>query len=123
MTLRVLHVVRAFSAQPTLAALLSQALPGGVAVHEAPFPEAVVGHDQPDVVWVSSADAVCVDALRERFPQAALLATLPAHAPAGDVVLVLGAGADLVLRDEGVVLAAAGILALARRRRGTLAPV
>ena len=120
MTLQVLHVVRAFSAQPTLGAALSELLPGGAAVHEAPFPEALVSHDAPDVVWVSSADPICVDALRERFPGAALLATLPVGAPAAHVVRVLGCGADLVLRDEGVVLAAAGIVALARRRRHLL---
>jgi hypothetical protein len=120
MAIHVLHVVRAFSAEPTLGATLSQILPGGADVHETPFPEALVTHDAPDVVWVSTADPICVDALRERFPGAALLATLPAHAPAGHVVQALAAGADLVLRDEGVVLAAAGIAALARRRRHLL---
>lgn len=122
MTLQVLHVVRAFSAQPTLGIALAQILPGGAVVHEEPFPEALVSHVVPDVVWVSSADPICVDALRERFPGAALLATLPAHAPAAHVVRVLDCGADLVLRDEGVLLAAAGIAALARRRRHLLTP-
>lgn len=116
MTTHVLHVVRAFSAQPTLGDALSAALPGGAAVHEVPFSEALVSHDAPDVVWVSSADAPVVDALRERFPTAALLATLPPHASTAEVVLLLAHGADLVLRDEGVVLAAAGIVSLARRR-------
>ena len=117
MTTHVLHVVRAFSAQPTLGDALVAVLPEGAVVHEAPFPEALVSHDVPDVVWVSSADAASVDALRERFPTASLLATLPARATTSDVVVLLAHGADLVLRDEGVVLAAAGIASLARRRR------
>ncbi|MBI4939295.1 MAG: hypothetical protein HY830_00940 [Actinobacteria bacterium] len=117
MTTHVLHVVRAFSAQPTLGDALSAALPGGADVHEAPLAEALVSHDVPDVVWVSSADAPTVDAVRARFPGAAVLATLPARASAADVVVLLAHGAALVLRDEGVVLAAAGIVSLARRRR------
>ncbi|WP_143448823.1 hypothetical protein [Kineosporia sp. A_224] len=116
MTTHVLHVVRAFSAQPTLGDALSAALPGGADVHEAPLAEALVSHDVPDVVWVSSADAPTVDAVRARFPAAAVLATLPARASTADVVVLLAHGADLVLRDEGVVLGAAGIVSLARRR-------
>ncbi len=117
MTTHVLHVVRAFSAQPTLGDALTAALPDGAVVREAPYSEALVSHDEPDVVWVSSADAPAVDAFRERFPRAALLATLPPRAEASDVVRLLEHGADLVLRDEGIVLAAAAIVSLARRRR------
>jgi hypothetical protein len=117
MTTHVLHVVRAFSAQPTLGDTLAATLPCGATVHEAPLAEALAGADRPDVVWVSSADPDTVRTVRERFPDAALLATLPAQATTSDVVLALAHGADLALRDEGVLLAAGGITSLARRHR------
>ncbi len=117
MSTHVLHVVRAFSAQPTLGDALVAALAGDVVVHEAPLAEALAGHDRPDVVWVSSADDATVTAVRARFPDAGVLATLGAGAPTADVVGAIARGADLVLRDEGVLLAAAGIVALARRPR------
>lgn len=74
----VLHVTRAFSAEPTLSECLD-----GADVVEAPLPEALApGNVHPDLVR-------------------------------------LIAQADLVLRDEGVVLAAAGLQVLFRRRAPT----
>lgn len=108
----VLHVTRGFSAQPTL----RDALPAGTRVLERPLAEALAGLDVPDVVWVSSATADAVHALRRRFPQASLLATVPPAAPPEDVVLLIAHGTDLVLRDGGVLLGAAAVGALVRRR-------
>jgi hypothetical protein len=107
---RVLHVARGFSAQPTLRDAL-----GDADVVEVPLAEAVL-RPEPDLVWVSDARPEEVLALRERFPGAGLLATLGLRADPDDVVLLLACGADLVLRDEGVLLAAAGLQSLARRR-------
>jgi hypothetical protein len=108
----VLHVTRGFSAQPTL----RDALPPGTQVLERPLAEALVCLDRPDVVWVSSATADAVHAVHTRFPQAALLATVRPAAPPEEVVLLIAHGADLVLRDGGVLLGAAAVGALARRR-------
>ena len=76
----VLHVARAFSAQPTLGELL--------------------GDD--------------VRSVRRQFPHARVLAT-PRRAATSDERVDLIGEADLVLLDEGVVLAAAGLQALSRR--------
>ena len=108
----VLHVTRGFSAQPTL----RDALPPGTRIRERPLAEALAGADQPDVVWVSGATADAVHALRTRFPAASLLATVSPAAPPEDVVLLIAHGADLVLRDGGVLLGAAAVGALVRRR-------
>jgi hypothetical protein len=108
---RVLHVTRGFSAQPTL----RDALPPGTEVRERPLAEALAGLDHPDVVWASSATADTVHALRGRFPDAALLASVHPEASPDEVVLLLAHGADLVLRDGGVLLGAAAVAALARR--------
>jgi hypothetical protein len=111
MTVTVLHVTRAFSAQPTLSECLD-----GLDVVEAPLPEALApGTMHPDVVWVSAALPTDVEALHSRYPHARILATPSRTASAGDVVRLI-AQADLVLRDEGVVLAAAGVQVLCRRR-------
>jgi hypothetical protein len=111
MTLTVLHVTRAFSAQPTL----SEYLPAADVV-EAPLPEALApGALSPDVVWVSAALPVDVEALHERYPAARILATPGRSASSTDVARLIDQ-ADLVLRDEGIVLAAAGVQALCRRR-------
>lgn len=112
----VLHVTRGFSAQPTL----RDALPPGTVVAERPLAEALAGHDRPDVVWVSHATADTVHAVRTRFPDAALLATVSPSAPPEEVVLLIAHGTDLVLRDGGVLLGAAAVGTLARR---TPAPV
>lgn len=108
----VLHVTRAFSAQPTLSECLDD-----VRVVECPLPEALMpGRRCPEIVWVSAALPADVEALRARYPQARILATPARNASSGDVGQLI-ASADLVLRDEGVVLAAAGIQALRRRER------
>jgi len=111
MSVTVLHVTRAFSAQPTLSEYLPEAT-----VLETPLPEALarVGL-RPDVVWVSSALPADVEALRGHFPDAAVLASPARTASSRDVVRLISA-ADLVLADEGVVLAAAGLQVLCRRR-------
>jgi hypothetical protein len=117
MKLSVLHVARAFSAQPTLGESLTDAV-----VVEAPLAEALAGNALPDLIWVSSASPAAVDAVRRRFPSARILATPPPHrADPQDVIQLIASGADLVLQDEGVVLASAGLQALSRRRRPALA--
>jgi hypothetical protein len=111
MTVTVLHVTRAFSAQPTLSEYLD-----GMDVVEAPLPEALAaGSLHPDVLWVSAALPADVEALHTRYPRARILATPGRTATSGDVVRLI-AQADLVLRDEGIVLAAAGVQVLCRRR-------
>jgi len=108
----VLHVARAFSAQPTLGELL-----GEVRVVELPLAEALARRDlTPDLVWVSTARPADVRAVRARFPGARLLAT-PGRAATSAERVELIEVADLVLLDEGVVLAAAGLSALSRRLR------
>jgi len=110
MTVTVMHVARAFSAQPTLGELL-----GDVRVVEVPMAEALARHGlQPDLIWISSAVAADVRAVRERFPRARVLATPRRGASSPERVELIGE-ADLVLLDEGVVLAAAGLQALSRR--------
>jgi hypothetical protein len=110
MTVTVMHVARAFSAQPTLGELL-----GDVHVVELPLAEALAGHLlDPDLVWVSGAVPDDVHAIRRRFPWARLLATPRRNAPPEERVALISE-ADLVLTDEGVVLAAAGLQALSRR--------
>jgi uncharacterized membrane protein YgcG len=111
MSVTVLHVTRAFSAQPTL----SECLPDADVV-EAPLAEALApGRRPPDVLWVSSASPAEVEALHARYPASAVLATPARTASAKDVVELIRL-ADLVLADEGIVLAAAGVQALRRRR-------
>jgi hypothetical protein len=112
MIISVLHVARAFSAQPTLGDLLGD----GVIVHELPLADALAGSGSTDVIWLSDADPQVLSCLRLRYPGAAVLVSLGRQGSAADVVTLLELGADLVLRDEGVVLAAAGVQALARRR-------
>jgi hypothetical protein len=110
-TVTVLHVARAFSAQPTLGEVLGDA----VRVVEAPLAEALARGDLgPDLVWVSSATAPEVRAVRDRFPHARVLAT-PHRTATSDDRVALIEEADLVLLDEGIVLAAAGLQALSRR--------
>jgi hypothetical protein len=111
MNLSVLHVARAFSAQPTLSECLGDAV-----VVEAPLAEALAASTLPDVIWVSSATPEQVDAVRRHFPAARILATPRPPADPDQVIRLIAAGADLVLQDEGVVLAAAGLQALSRRR-------
>lgn len=106
----VLHVTRAFSAQPTLGGYLA-----GMGVLEVPLAEALAPSQQsPEVIWDSAATAADVEALRRRYPLARILATPSAASTGPDLVRLIGA-ADLVLADEGVVLAAAGVQALHRR--------
>jgi hypothetical protein len=111
----VIHVERAFSAQPTL----GNALGPGAVVHELPLAEAlVVDLDAgPELIWASDATPDLVHLLRERFPRSLLLATLPRGANPEAVLALLDEGADLVLRDEGVLLAAAALQSMARRSR------
>jgi hypothetical protein len=111
MNLQVLHVARAFSAQPTLGDCLGEAT-----VVESPLAEALAGDLRPDLIWVSGATPGDVDAVRRRFPSARILATPPRRAGHDEVVRLIAGGADLVLPDEGVLLAAAGLDALSRRR-------
>lgn len=106
----VLHVARAFSAQPTLSELL-----GDVRVVEEPLVEALASRGpDPQLIWVSAATPDDVRAVRRRFPTARLLAT-PARSATSEERVALIGEADLVLLDEGVVLAAAGLQALSRR--------
>jgi hypothetical protein len=107
----VIHVERAFSAQPTL----GNALGSRAAVHELPLAEALAGDLAPDLIWASDATPDLVHLLRTRFPAAGLLATLPRDADPRAVLTLLDEGADLVLRDEGILLAAAALQAMARR--------
>ena len=111
MSLQILHVARAFSAQPTLGECLSNAT-----VIEAPLAEALASHCQPDLIWVSSATPADVDAVRRRFPWARILATPLRRASSEDIVRLIAGGADLVLEDGGVMLAAAALNALSRRQ-------
>jgi hypothetical protein len=107
----VLHITLGFSAEPALSAELGPA----VQVAERPLAAALAGPDDPDLVWVSDATPADVEATRHRFPRAGVLATLPVRATPDAVVVLLASGADLVLRDEGVLLAAAALQALSRR--------
>jgi hypothetical protein len=110
MSLQVLHVARAFSAQPTLGECLDDAI-----IIERPLEDALRSELSPDLIWISSAAAGDVDAVRRRFPSARILATPPRRTTSEDVVQLIAGGADLVLQDEGVMLAAAGLAALSRR--------
>jgi hypothetical protein len=89
MTVTVLHVTRAFSAQPTLGECLAECL-GDPLVIEAPMAEALA-------------------------PNAWRLLATPARTGEPDTLALIGQ-ADPVLDDEGVVLAAAALQALCRRR-------
>ena len=113
MTRCALHVNRAFSAQPTLRDQLGPDFD----VHELPLAEALAWHRPVELVWVSDGEPGTVAAVHAHFPDAALLATLPRTASTADVLEALALGADLVLRDEGIVLAAAALAALGRRRQ------
>lgn len=108
----VLHVERAFSAQPTL----GDALGPETEVHELPLAEALASELEPDLIWSSDATPDKLHLLRLRFPAAALLATVGRQAAPDIVLLLFAHGADLVLRDEGVLLAAAALASLSRRR-------
>lgn len=109
-SMTVLHVERAFSAQPTLGELL-----GDVRVVELPLAEALAPSDvDPDLIWISTALPADLRALRLRFPCARVLAT-PRRSASSQERVELISEADLVLTDEGVVLAAAGLQALSRR--------
>jgi hypothetical protein len=114
----VVHVERAFSAQPTL----GDALGPAAVVHELPLAEALAGQLRPDVIWASDATLDLVHLLHEHFPEANILATLPRKASTRAVLDLLTEGADLVLRDEGILLAAAALHAMARRRRPSGSP-
>jgi hypothetical protein len=107
----VLHVERAFSAQPTL----GDALGPVAVVQELPLAEALVCRADPDLIWASEAGPDLVHLLHEHFPQARLLATLPRSAGPKAVLALLDQGADLVLREEGILLAAAALQSMARR--------
>lgn len=111
-TVEVLHVQRAFSAQPTL----GDALGPAAVVHELPLAEALAAGLAPDLVWVSDTAPERVRVVRERFAGAGLLATASRTASAEVVLVLLECGADLVVRDEGVLLAAAALQAMARRQ-------
>jgi hypothetical protein len=108
----VLHVERAFSAQPTL----GDALGPAVVVQELPLAEAMAAEVDPDLIWASEAGPNLVHLLHEHFPGAQLLATVPPSAGPKAVLALFHEGADLVLRDEGILLTAAALQALARRR-------
>jgi hypothetical protein len=116
---QVVHVERAFSAQPTL----GDALGPRADVHELPLPELLACSLDPDLIWVSDATVDAVHLVREHFPAALLLATVPRAAGPAPVVELLGRGADLVLRDEGILLVAAALQAMARRRETSGQPV
>jgi hypothetical protein len=107
----VIHVERAFSAQPTL----GDALGSRAVVHELPLAEALASSLAPDLIWASDATPDLVHLLRTHFPTAGLLATLPRDAGPKAVLTLLDEGADLVLRDEGILLTAAALQAMARR--------
>jgi hypothetical protein len=107
----VLHVTRAFSAQPTLGDLLGPR----VRIQEMPEAEAMAGNLDPDIVWASDTTMDLIRPLRLRFPRARLIGTVPADGDPTEVVLLYAHGADLVLRDEGVLLAAATVASLLRR--------
>jgi hypothetical protein len=93
-----------------------------VVVVEQPLEEALAGHRHPDAVWLSAATPDGVRSLRDRFPQVPLLATVRGSARSEDVLAALAGGADLALRDEGVVLAAAALASIIRRRVHRTAP-
>jgi hypothetical protein len=111
MTRCAVHVTRAFSAQPTLRDQLGPEYE----VHEMPLPEVLAYPRHIDLAWVSDGDPASIAAVHARHPDAAVLATLARSATTPDVLEALALGADLVLRDEGVVLAAAALAALGRR--------
>lgn len=108
----VVHVERAFSAQPTLGNVLGPAC----TIHELPLPDVLACGLDPDLVWASDATPDLIHLLRIQFPASQLLATLPRTADSKAVLALLDEGADLVLRDEGVLLAAAALQSMARRR-------
>jgi hypothetical protein len=108
----VIHVERAFSAQPTL----SNSLGPAFVVHELPLPDTLACGFAPDLIWASDATADLVHLLRTRFPTSHLLATVPRTADPRVVLALLDEGTDLVLRDEGILLAAAALQSMARRK-------
>lgn len=114
MTRCAVHVTRrAFSAQPTLRDQLGPEYD----VHELPVAEALASLRPVELVWISDGDPAAIAAVHAHYPDAPLLVTLPRFASTADVLEALALGADLVLRDEGVVLAAAALAALGRRHQ------
>jgi hypothetical protein len=114
MTRCAVHVTRrAFSAQPTLRDQLGPEYE----VHELPLPEALAYPREVELVWISEGDPAAIAAMHARYPDSPLLVTLPRFASTADVLEALALGADLVLRDEGIVLAAAALAALGRRHQ------
>lgn len=115
----VLHVTRAFSAEPTLSITLGESME----VREVPLAEAVLSEDEPDLLWIADPRPDDLRALRQRFPTTSMLVTaIESGAGASQVVELLDAGADLVLHDSSVVGAAAGLASLGRRPHGGLHP-
>jgi hypothetical protein len=117
----VLHVTRGFSAEPTLSGILSQEplLAGCPRVVELPFAQALTTVPAPELIWVSTDRPYEVQAVRDHFPHSSIMATTGREAPPETILLFLASGADLVIRDEGVTLAAVALRSLARSPRLT----
>jgi hypothetical protein len=76
----------------------------------------------PVVIWVDQPTATQVAVIRSALPRAGLMACVRRTAPPREVIGLIAHGADLVVRDEGSLLAAAALHSLARRLRHTSQP-
>jgi len=78
--------------------------------------------DRVDLAWLYAATPDDVVAARAAYPRAGLLVTLSRGSRPDDVVRAFALGADLVQDDEGLALACAALVALARRGRRARPP-
>lgn len=70
--------------------------------------------DSPTAIALCPADSVST--LRRRWPECAVIAVVAAHDDGTGVIAALEAGAACCIREDSAALAAAFILATARRR-------
>ena len=78
--------------------------------------------ERVDLAWLYSATPDDIVAARAAYPRAGLLVTLSRGSRPDDVVRAFALGADLVQDDEGLSLACAALVALARRGRRARPP-
>lgn len=110
----VLHISRAYSAEPTLSITMGD----HAQIRETSLPEALNSEHEPDLLWVTDPTVDELRTLRIHFPTASVLVTRSRYSRQGATTMsLIDSGADLVIEDESVICAAAGLGALARRPR------
>jgi hypothetical protein len=110
-----LHVAHGFSAQPTIDAQLCARSDLSWEVLELEMPEVLHREVEADVVWASRPRLRDTAELRRRLPGRPLLVSVLRHSAPALVVQHYDAGADLVIKDEGITYAAAAVATLGRR--------